>query len=51
VHVRRDGDDARPVRGGEPRERDALVQVDRAVVDAGEQVEVELDALHWVLLP
>jgi hypothetical protein len=31
---------------GEPRERDGVVEVDRAVVDVGKQVEVKLCALH-----
>ena len=36
----------RAVGHGEPRELDGVVEVDGAVVDAGQQVEVELGALH-----
>ena len=40
---------ARAVGHGEPGELDGVVEVDRAVVDLGQQVEVELGALHGPL--
>ena len=49
AHVRRDGHKRRAVRDREPGELDRLVEVDRAVVDAREQVEVELGALQGPL--
>ena len=42
--VRRDGHERRAVGDGEPRELDRVVEVGRAVVDPGQQVEVELGA-------
>ena len=46
AHVRRDRHERRAVGDREPRQLDRLVDVDRAVVDAREQVEVELGSLH-----
>ena len=42
--MRRDRDQRGAVGDGEPRQLDRLVEVGRAVVDPGEQVEVELGA-------
>ena len=49
AHVRRDRDEARAVGHGEAGELDGLVEVARAVVDLGQQVEVELGASHGPL--
>ena len=49
--MRGHGDERRAVRHGEPRELDRVREIDRSVVDAGEEVEVELCALHGLLLP
>ena len=42
AHVRRRGHDAGAVRHRQPRELDGLVEVAGPVVDAGQEVEVEL---------
>ena len=49
--VRRHGHEPRPVGHREPRQLDRVVEVHRAVVDLGEQVEVELGARHRAPLP
>ena len=51
AHVRRDRHERRPVRHGEPGQRDRLVEVGRPVVDPGQEVEVELGAVQDSLLP
>ena len=47
--MRRGGHDARAVGDGEPRELDRVVEIDGSVVDVGEEMEVELGALHGPL--
>ena len=51
ARVRGDRDDAGAVRDGHARERHGRAQIHGAVVDPGEQVEVELGASHGCLLP